>query len=579
MTRLAAHLLALLLMSSSAFAQGLPLPPPPGGLPGPPGVVRPAAPQAPRDAAAPRTGTARIRGRVVAADTGEPLRKAQVRATSAELRENRLATTDDKGVFEIKELPAGRFQLTATKGSFVQLQYGQTRPFEAGKPLEVADGQTIDKVEFSLPRGAIVTGRVVDEIGEPADGVQVSAMRYGYVQGRRQLVSSGRSGITNDIGEYRIFGVPPGQYYVSATLRTLNPFDVSSGDSSGYAPTFHPGTTNVAEAQRLTIELGQTRNGVDVVLSPVRLARITGTAVDSEGRPATGALTVAMSQGQGGISAYSGGQFRPDGSFTISNIAPGSYTISAGSLGANLGGGPAPDVISASVTVAGEDIQDLRLMGVKRSTVTGRVLLPQATPGAIRASTIQLTATPMQPSPIVTLTGSGATSRVNDDFTFEMRVAPGQQVIRLGGQPQGPTLKAVRINGTDVTDTGIDFRASEDVSGVEVELTTQVSELSGTVADARGRTVKDYSIVVFARDSARWTLGSRYFGNGRPDQDGRFKVRNLPPGDYYAIALDYVEPGAGTDPEFLEKIRDRATPFSMTEGGIQPLDLKLVSGL
>ena len=127
-------------------------------------------------------------------------------------------------------------------------------------------------------------------------------------------------------------------------------------------------------------------------------------------------------------------------------------------------------------------------------------------------------------------------------------------------------MKAVRLNGTDVTDTGIEVRPNEDVSGVEIELTTQVSELSGMVADARGQTVKDYSVVVFARDSARWTFGSRYFGGRPPDQDGRFKVRNLPPGDYYAIALDYVEPGAGTDPEFLEKIRDRATPFSMTEG-------------
>ena len=127
-------------------------------------------------------------------------------------------------------------------------------------------------------------------------------------------------------------------------------------------------------------------------------------------------------------------------------------------------------------------------------------------------------------------------------------------------------------------DDGIEVRPNEDISGVEIELTTQVSELSGMVADARGQTVKDYSVVVFARESARLFTGSRYFGSGRADQDGRFKVRNLPPGDYYAIALDYVEPGAGTDPEFLERIRDRATAFSMTEGAVRTLDLKLVIG-
>jgi hypothetical protein len=165
---------------------------------------------------------------------------------------------------------------------------------------------------------------------------------------------------------------------------------------------------------------------------------------------------------------------------------------------------------------------------------------------------------------------------VNDDFTFELKVQPGQRVIRLSPQFQGATLRAVRRNGADVTDDGIEVRPNEDISGVEIELTTQASEVSGMVADARGQTVKDYSVVVFARESARWFTGSRHLGTGRPDQDGRFKVRNLPPGDYYAIALDYVEPGAGTDPEFLEKIRNQATTFSMSEGAVKTLDLKLV---
>src|SRR5438876_5751357 len=171
MVRFPAYLVALILVSSAAFAQVAP--PPPGGVSGVPGVN----PQAPPRDTTPKAGTSRIRGRIVAADTGQPLRKAQVRATSAEIRENRLATTDDKGVYEIAEMPAGRYQLSATKGSFVQLQYGQSRPFEPGKPLEIRDGQTIERVDFNLPRGAVITGRVLDEVGEPATEVVVSAMR------------------------------------------------------------------------------------------------------------------------------------------------------------------------------------------------------------------------------------------------------------------------------------------------------------------------------------------------------------------------------------------------------------------
>ena len=244
--------------------------------------------QTPRDDAGKR-GTGRIRGHVFAADTGQPLRKAQVRAVSPELRENRVATTDASGVFELNDLPAGRYTLTASKGSFVNRSYGQLRPFEPGKPLEIAGAQTIEKVDFSLPRGGVITGRVVDEFGEPTADVQVMPMRAQFVQGRQRVSGAGRASMTNDIGEYRIFGLPPGQYYVSATLRAAAVMmDVSSDDRAGYAPSYYPGTSNMAEAQRVTVGTGQTLSGVNIALVQTRMAGITGTAVDSSGRPLAG---------------------------------------------------------------------------------------------------------------------------------------------------------------------------------------------------------------------------------------------------------------------------------------------------
>jgi Carboxypeptidase regulatory-like domain len=565
MTRLAAFFIGILLTGSAASAQI-----PAGQFPAAPGL-----PQAPARDAAPKTGTSRIKGRILAADTGQPLRKAQVRATSSELRENRLATTDREGLYEFTELPAGRYQLTATKGSFVPLQYGQTRPFEAGKPLDIGENQTIERVDFRLPRGSLITGRVVDEFGEPATDVQVSALRYQFVQGRRQLVPAGRTVTTNDLGEYRLFGLPPGQYFVSATLRAGNPLDGATTDRSGYAPTYYPGAPSVSGAERVTVELAQTRSGIDVALATARLARITGTVTDSDGKPLTNGVLL-MVQLTGGFTASTGGQIKPDGTFTIANVPPGEYTLVGLNPQAVLGGGGAPDLISAALIVAGEDINDFRLAGVKSSTVSGRVILPQAG-NNIRGSTLQLVTTSPRPDPVVGL-GGGGPIKVNDDLTFQTKVQPGLRLIRIGPQVQGATLKAVRLNGADVTDSGIEFRSEEDVTGLEVELTTQASELSGVVTDARSQPVKDYAVVVFARDSGRWTNASRYLGNGRPNQDGVYRVRNLPAGDYYAIALDYVEPGSGTDPEFLERIRTSATPFSLTDGQTRTLDLKIVIG-
>jgi protocatechuate 3,4-dioxygenase beta subunit len=532
---------------------------------------------APRRDSPLKVGTARIRGRVVAADTGEPLRKAQVRAMSPELRESRLATTDREGLYEVAELPAGRYQLMASKGSFVQLQYGQTRPFEPGKPLEIADGQTIEHVDFGLPRGAVITGRVVDEFGEPVSDVMVAVSRYQFMQGRRQLMPAGRFGTTNDIGEYRIFGLPPGQYYLSATLRTSAPLDVTAtGDRTGYAATYYPGTSNPSEAQRISVELGQLHSGIDVTLAPARLARISGSVFDADGKPVTsGILMLMQTNGGGFFTGGSAGQIKPDATFTIVNVAPGEYVLRVmGGPGFPGPGSGAAESISANVTVAGDDINGLRVTGVRASTVTGRIILPQAGSNAIRPSSIQLITVSAQFTPI--MNGGVGGGRVEDDLSFTLKVEPGHHFIRLG-QAQDLMLKAVRVNGEDVTDSGIVFRPNEDVGGVEVEVTTQHSELSGTVSDARGQVAKDYSVVVFSRDARRWTTASRYFGGGRPDQDGRFKVRDLPPGDYYAIALDYVEPGSGTDPEFLERIRGRATEFSLNEGQVRALDLKLLS--
>ena len=141
--------------------------------------------------------------------------------------------------------------------------------------------------------------------------------------------------------------------------------------------------------------------------------------------------------------------------------------------------------------------------------------------------------------------------------------------------PTGWGLKAVRQHGSDVTDSGIEFRPNEDVSGIEVELTNQPTEVSGIVTNSRSEPVKDYTVVVFAKDRERWGYMSRFFQSSRPDQDGRYKVKALPAGEYFAVALEYVEPGEATDPEFLDRVKERAVTFSLHDGETKVVDLKI----
>jgi hypothetical protein len=140
----------------------------------------------------------------------------------------------------------------------------------------------------------------------------------------------------------------------------------------------------------------------------------------------------------------------------------------------------------------------------------------------------------------------------------------------------GFTARAIRLNGVDTIDAGFEIKPNEDVGGVEIEVTNHAAELSGTVTNASGVAVKDYAVVIFPQDRDRWGVtGVRYVKSARPDQDGRFKIVAVPPGDYAAVALDYVEPGESSDPDFLERVRARATPFSIVEGEAKTLDLKL----
>ncbi len=508
---------------------------------GPGGVQGQPAQAPPRDNAQPPkpAGTATIRGHVVSAETGEPLRKAQVRIVAAEFRENRMTTTDADGKYEFKEVVPGRYTVNASKGSYVALQYGQLRPFESGKPLEVLATQTLEKVDFALPRGGIVTGRVLDEFGEPLPDTMVSMQRYQNISGQRRLVPAGRTAMTNDIGEYRLFAIPPGQYFVSATFRSMGGMMGDSDDRSGYAPTYFPGTTNVAEAQKVTVGLGQTISELNMALMPTHVSRVTGTAVDTQGRPMVG-VVMAIPRNETMMMMFGPpGQIRPDGSFVISGLAPGRYTLQV--RGGQMGDG---ESAYADITVSGDDVTGLRLVASKPSVVTGRVLVDPAAAQTLPPSALR---------------------------------QPGKFRLTLFGQLPGWSIRSVRYRGVDITDAGMEFRPNEDVADVEIELTNRATDVSGLVTNAKGDALKDYSIVVFPQDRDKWTPSSRYMRTVRPDQDGRYKVNGLPPGEYRVIALDYVDPNEWNSPEFLDGIRSKAMSFSVNEGETKTVDLRITA--
>ena len=185
------------------------------------------------------TPKARISGRVLAADNARPVKRARVFINAAELPGGRGILTDDAGLFDFAELPAGRYTLTVSKTGFISLSYGQRRPLQAGTPLQLGDGQQLTGIDFRLPRGSVIAGHVLDESGDPMPGASVQVLRYQYAQGNRQLVPAGGAQ-TDDQGYYRVWGLNPGDYYVTAVTRN---FDVGGrgGPGAGGFPGQGPG--------------------------------------------------------------------------------------------------------------------------------------------------------------------------------------------------------------------------------------------------------------------------------------------------------------------------------------------------
>jgi hypothetical protein len=573
------------------------------GQPGAAGQVQPSR-DTPGQPAAPASRGS-ISGRVLAADTGRPIVRARVSIGAAELPGGRVAQTADDGTFSFTELPGGRYTLSASRTGYVGLSYGQRRPLQSGTPLQLAESASLTGVELRLPRGSVVTGRVFDELGDPMPGIVVRVMRYQYAQGTRQLVPAGM-GQSDDRGEYRIWGLNPGEYFVSAVApnlpdtlggRGLPPavaagrggflgpggagapgrgrggrsFEAPTPDdaSVAYAPTYYPGVPSVNEARPVNVGLGGESAGIDFSVLLVRTSRIAGRVADADGFPAWSGNVVLIAEGTAGGRAPGqnyAGRINWDGAFSIAGVPPGRYTLRAQS-----GRDDIPRFAAQPLTVAG-DVADVAVVLSPGVTVSGMATL-EATVSAVlpNASDFRVA----MASTEIDGFGGNTNTRVDREGRFTLENVPaGTHWIR-GQAPRGWTLKSATMAGRDVIDTALELRSAEPVTSLRLVFTDKLSDLSGTLTNAQGAPVTEYTVVAFPEDATLWRPQSRHIMTARPDQTGRFQLRGLPAGDYYLAAVDPAEPGEWFDPVFLEQHRASATTVRLGEGDLRTQDLRV----
>ncbi len=540
------------------------------------GALGPTA--APREFGVLSTGTAIIRGRVMTSD-GRPVPQAVVRLESQDSpRLMPAAVTNRAGEYEFQRLFAAAYSVVASKPGFLTTAYGQQRPSDMRESIELRSSEARNDVNIALRRPSALSGRITDESGEPMERASVHVLRIQYRDGRRRLVDAGGGGThrTDDRGAYRIYGLPPGEYFVSGSAGQVTAGQPSS-DRPGYATTYLPGTVNPAEARRITIDGVQDVTDLDFALSRTPTARIAGTIVDATGNPVIGGLLLATSRRSAAVGTEAAdARIDRDGRFEFPNVSPGEYVIHA-SKGRK---DPYTEGEGAVhfVTVNGSDVTNLRLRLSRGSTLRGRITL-EGTPSPELYTAVTLQALPVDPDRTPQNVGSPASARIQSDWTFAMEGLSGPRVLRLTDAPRGWMLAAVRLNGQDVTDSPLPFGTSDQsTTDVEVVLTDRVSKVVGRVTDARGQAVPGAIAVLFSTDRTRWGDTSRFVTVSRAaDRDGMFSVEQLPSGEYYVAAVTSLEAGEWHDPELLEALIPEATHLTISQGETASITLRALS--
>jgi hypothetical protein len=258
----------------------------------------------------------------------------------------------------------------------------------------------------------------------------------------------------------------------------------------------------------------------------------------------------------------------------MANVPPGDHWLEV------VPRGTGEEFASVPITADGHDITDMVITTSPGATISGQVVLDGNTSATVTKS-IRIIATPAEPfGPSPMRMGDNTQGVVEDDGRFELRGVSGRILLAFTGMGFGPppigwSVKSVSFNGNDVTDIPIDIAAVGSIGGVQIVLTDKQTTLSGTVRSTTGAPVTDYTVVIFPDRRREGAATTRYNRVVRPDQQGRFEIKGLPPGDYLAAAVESLEQGGQFDPAFRKQIEPTAKRFSLTEGQSSILDLTL----
>ena len=550
------------------------------------------------------TPKGRIEGLVVRVGNGDAVTSARVILS----RRNAAApgpppavippvTTDPQGRFAIPDLDEGPYTLQVRANGFVDFNYGQRYTNGPGTEIPLKAGQTLKDLAITLTPTGTISGRIRDREDRPLMNVPVQLLRLGYdAQARRTYQTVGIAR-TDDRGDYRIYWMTPGRYYLMAgNLCDIHPAGMTASECAKgnvivnsipvpMSVAYFPGVPDIASAQPIDLKPGAELLGVNLTVPPKPPTyRIRGRIVDAQNRQPPAAAVVSAFQNSSGIlsnaeleeiavrfplSSYNAAT----GEFEAKGLASGDYTVSATAQAASPLSG------NVKVTIPNADVQGITISVSPASTVAGRVRVDGTLPipmERLRLQLISATPTRRPEGPSVNLSPDGTFSVEGvaaGDFRVLLQVAgPPQQGAGPGANPV--YIKEARYGGADVLNGPLQIGTS--VAGpLEIVIGVAGGQVSGTLIDGRGQPVPVSQVVLVPQ---RGRDRAALYRTSTTGNNGGFQFSGIVPGDYKVFSWEDIEPNGWFDPELLKQSETRGTAVHITDSSTGTIEVRLIQG-
>jgi hypothetical protein len=499
---------------------------------------------------------------IVISTSGDPIRRATILLRAQdEAGISYTVDSDANGRFIIQDVQPGSYAVSADRQGFMLETDGA--PGAPQRALKVEAGQSKNDLKIKLVPLGVITGRVLDDDGDPVRGAQVQAMAYTYRASKRQLSSVDQT-TANDKGEFRLFGLRPGTFYLRASNRNRGRYQaagpiVGTRLSESFAPTYFPSTTDAVHAAPIEVSAGAQMRGLDIQLRREMRYSVRGKRPEVKHFDEQVMLRIVP---RGGFEGNFGSSMQQDNeTFEFVDVLPGSYLI----VGTVMDDGKR-SVVRQPVEVVNADVEGVILNFVSPIEVSG-VVRVEGTP----ARPIENMHVNLQSETPAMFTQSSAEVKADGSFVIA-DVMPDVYEVTVASSP-GAYLKSIRFGDEEKPDGRIDL--TQRSGPVTALLGTDVGEVEGSVKKTNGDPAVRVRItlIAYGKQLGRSDL-SRF---GFTDEQGKFHLRNVAPGEYKVFAWEDVPMGAPQDPEFRKPFEKQAGAVKMEPNGHETVELTAIS--